>query len=381
MEIRLVGTGGRGGWPRPDCRCASCERARSADRRRAPTRVLVDGVLSIDPGRLSVPGPDAAGYRVERGPGGWAVTGPDGGRLLVGQGPGPAAAPDGTEPYGVGPHTSEPDTTGPYDIVLLDLLENPAQLGALRHRGLVHARTVVAVLHADDRVSSEEELTRRGQFWGIIVPHDGDVLATTPWPAPASSTGGAPGRPRRVLVLGGARSGKSRHAELRLAAEPRVTYLAAGPYPPGAQPANDSEWRERVAAHRARRPPWWRTVESVDAAGILRSESGAVLFDGAGTWLAAVLDESGAWAEDGEAGPAARAQAQIAAKVDELIEAWRQTRAQVVAVSDEVGSSVPPPTRAGRLFRDQLGWLNQRLAAESEETVLMIAGRAMTLPS
>jgi len=50
-------------------------------------------------------------------------------------------------------------------------------------------------------------------------------------------------------------------------------------------------------------------------------------------------------------------------------------------VSDEVGSSVHPPTRAGRLFRDQLGWLNQRLAAESEETVLMIAGRALTLPA
>jgi adenosylcobinamide kinase/adenosylcobinamide-phosphate guanylyltransferase len=368
--------------------------------------VLVDGVLSIDPGRPSDPGPDAAGYRVERGPGGWAVTGPDGGRLLVGEGQGLAAAPGGTEPYGVGPRTSEPDTTRPYDIVLLDLLENPAQLGALRHRGLVHTRTVVAVLHADHRVSSEEELTRRGQFWGIIVPHDGDVLATTPGPAPASSTGasstgasstgasstgasstgasstgGGPSRPRRVLVLGGARSGKSRHAELRLAAEPQVTYLAAGPYPPGAQPADDSEWRERVAAHRTRRPPWWQTVESIDAAGMLRSESGAVLFDGAGTWLAAVMDESGAWAGEGEAGPAARAQARIAAKVDELIEAWRQTRAQVVAVSDEVGSSVHPPTRAGLLFRDQLGWLNQRLAAESEETVLMIAGRAMTLPS
>jgi adenosylcobinamide kinase/adenosylcobinamide-phosphate guanylyltransferase len=67
--------------------------------------------------------------------------------------------------------------------------------------------------------------------------------------------------------------------------------------------------------------------------------------------------------------------------VDELLEAWRHTRARVVAVSDEVGSSIHPPTRAGRLFRDQLGWLNQRLAAESEEAVLMVAGRALTLPS
>jgi adenosylcobinamide kinase/adenosylcobinamide-phosphate guanylyltransferase len=345
--------------------------------------VLVDGVLRIDSGSPPV---RASGYRVERVSGGWAVTGPDGGRLLVGDGrggtPGPATAP----PADAGPCDAGPDPARPYDIVLLDLLENPAQLGALRRRGLVHARTVVAVLHADHRISSEEELARRGRYWGVMVPHDGDVLAVTPDLPEASpgttrtaTTWGGPGRPRRVLVLGGARSGKSRHAELMLAAEPRVTYLAAGPYPAGAQPAADSEWTERVAAHRARRPPWWQTVESLDAAGTLRSESGAVLFDGAGTWLAAVMDSSGAWADD-EAGPE-RTQSRIAAKVDELLEAWRQARAQVVAVSDEVGSSVHPPTRAGRLFRDQLGWLNQRLAAESEETVLMVAGRPLTLPS
>jgi adenosylcobinamide kinase / adenosylcobinamide-phosphate guanylyltransferase len=374
VEVRLAGTGGDRGWPRPHCRCASCERARSAGRRRAPTRVLVDGVLGIDPGTPPAPGPGASGYRVERAPGAWAVTGPDGARLLVGDGPG-----DGDR--GTPPRAG----SGPYDMVLLDLLDNPAQLGALRRRGLVHARTVAAVLHADHRISSEEELARRGRYWGVTVPDDGDVLTAAPAPAgPAAWPGAGQGRPRRVLVLGGARSGKSRHAELRLAAEPRVTYLAAGPYPPGASPARpaaDAEWAERVAAHRARRPPWWQTVESLDVAATLRSESGAVLFDGAGTWLAAVMDESGAWATgDGDAGPD-RAEGRIAARVDELLEAWRQTGARVVAVSDEVGSGIHPPARAGRLFRDQLGWLNQRLAAESEEAVLMVAGRALTLPS
>jgi len=99
VEIRLVGTGGSGGWPRPDCRCASCERARSAGRRRAPAHVLVDGVLRIGSG-----GPpcrasearhagDGAGYRLERVPGGWDVTGPDGARLLVGEWRGPTTAP------------------------------------------------------------------------------------------------------------------------------------------------------------------------------------------------------------------------------------------------------------------------------------------------
>jgi adenosylcobinamide kinase / adenosylcobinamide-phosphate guanylyltransferase len=375
VEVRLAGTGGDRGWPRPDCRCASCERARSAGRARAPTRVLVDGVLGIDPGTPPAPGPGASGYLVERVPGAWVVTGPDGARLLVGDGPG-----DGDR--GTPPRAVAEAVSAPYDMVLLDLLDNPAQLGALRRRGLVHARTVAAVLHADHRIASEEELGRRGGYWGVSVPDDGDVLTAAPAPAsPAAGTAADPGRPRRVLVLGGARSGKSRHAELRLAAEPHVTYLAAGPYRPGAQPAADADWAERVAAHRARRPRWWQTVESLDVAGTLRSESGPVLFDGAGTWLAAVLDESGAWATgDGDAG-LARAQARVAARVDELVEAWRQTRARVVAVSDEVGSSIHPPTRAGRLFRDQLGWLNQRLAAESDEAVLMVAGRALSLPS
>jgi len=381
VEVRLAGTGGDRGWPRPDCRCASCERARSAGRRRAPTRVLVDGVLGIDPAAPPVPGPAASGHRVDRMPGAWAVTGPDGARLLVGDGPGDGDR--GTPPRAGGGAAG----SMPYDMVLLDLLDNPAQLGALRRRGLVHAQTVAAVLHADHRISSEEELALRGRYWDVTVPDDGDVLTAAPTLASPAGAGADPGRPRRVLVLGGARSGKSRHAELRLAAEPRVTYLAAGPYPPSAspspstaQPAADADWAERVAAHRARRPPWWQTVESLDAAGTFRSESGAVLFDGAGTWLAAVMDESGAWAEDGREG-LARAEVRIAARVDELLEAWRQTRARVVAVSDEVGSGIHPPTRAGRLFRDQLGWLNQRLTAESDEAVLMVAGRALTLPS
>jgi adenosylcobinamide kinase / adenosylcobinamide-phosphate guanylyltransferase len=311
-------------------------------------------------------------------PGAWAVTAPDGGRLLVADGSGVAPEP--------------PADARPYDIVLLDLLEDPAQLGALRNRELVGARTVAAVLHADHRISSEDELARRCGFWGALAPGDGDVLTAPAGTAeggsgqPGSAAGGepagCPGSPRRVLVLGGARSGKSRHAELRLAAEPRVTYLAAGPFPDGFQPAGDSDWAERVAAHRSRRPGWWQTVETTDAAGVLRSGYGAVLFDGAGTWLAAVMEQSGAWGDETGSGPGEKAGlAYLAEKTDELVEAWRGTRARVVAVSDEVGLSVHPPTRAGRLFRDQLGWLNQRLAAESDEAVLMVAGRPMALPS
>jgi adenosylcobinamide kinase / adenosylcobinamide-phosphate guanylyltransferase len=350
MEVCLAGTGGNGGWPQRGCACASCARARAAARSRAPARVVVDGVLHVGAGQ------PPAGYQVRRLPGAWAVTGPDGGRLLVADGSGVSPEP--------------PAGARPYDIVLLDLLDDPAQLGALRSRGLVGDGTVAAVLYADHRVSSEEELASRCGFWRVSVPADGDVLATTPHAGPARAAGPA-APPRRVLVLGGARSGKSRHAELRLAAEPRVTYLAAGPYPEGAQPPDDSDWAERVAAHRSRRPSWWQTVEGTDVAQALRATPGALLLDGAGTWLAAVMTMQ----------RRSRAPGMIAAKVDELVEAWRQAPGRVVAVSDEVGSGVHPPTEAGRLFRDHLGWLNQRLAAESDEAVLVVAGRVLTLPS
>jgi adenosylcobinamide kinase / adenosylcobinamide-phosphate guanylyltransferase len=357
MDVLLSGTGGGGGWPQPGCRCASCGRAARAGRGRSPARVTVDGALTLGPG-ATVP----TGMRVERMPGGWDVTSPDGSRLLAADGSGITPEP--------------PAGTRPYDLALLDMLGDPAQLGLLRQRGLVAAGTVVAVLHADHRVSAEEELARRCGYWGVAVPQDGDVLTAQPGQAAGAPGPPRPGSPWRVLILGGARSGKSGHAELRLAAEPHVTYLAAGPYPPGPLPQADPDWSRRVAAHQSRRPPWWETVESLDAVAALRSETQAILFDGAGTWLAGVMQESGAW----EDGPPAPAQAQLAAKVDELVAAWRDTRAHVVAVSDEVGSSVHPATRAGRLFRDQLGWLNQRLAAESDEAVLMVAGRALTLP-
>jgi adenosylcobinamide kinase / adenosylcobinamide-phosphate guanylyltransferase len=137
--------------------------------------------------------------------------------------------------------------------------------------------------------------------------------------------------------------------------------------------AADREWAVRVAAHRARRPAWWRTAETTDLAGVLAGAQGALLIDGIGTWLAAAMDECGAW--DGSADSAAR----LAARIAGLVGAWRQTRAYVVAVSDETGLGVVPVTPAGRRFRDELGRLNQVLAAESEEAELVVAGRIVPL--
>jgi adenosylcobinamide kinase / adenosylcobinamide-phosphate guanylyltransferase len=173
----------------------------------------------------------------------------------------------------------------------------------------------------------------------------------------------------RTLVTGGARSGKSRFAEALVGAGP-VCYVAPG-YPPG----DDAEWAARVAAHRARRPAAWRTVETTDVTGVLTgADPGEVLLvDCLATWLTRVLDEAGTWTDD--AGWAERADA----TTDGLVAAWRETRAIAVAVTNEVGLGVVPATRSGRLFRDRLGTLNQRIGAASDRLYLVVAGRALDL--
>jgi adenosylcobinamide kinase / adenosylcobinamide-phosphate guanylyltransferase len=316
------------------------------------------------PGGDGVEGPggdgDGVGYRVRGIDGGWDVTSAGGERLLYPAGPG--AVPD------------PPEGTAPYDVAFLDMLGDPVQLGRLRARGLIRADTITLVAFADHRVPASEELQRRGRLWRVGVPGDGDAI-TTDRSAQERGDAGVWRASWRVLVMGGARSGKSERAELRLAGEPDVTYVATGTRPDGTA---DPEWAARVAAHRARRPGWWRTVETTDLAGVLASVRGAVLIDGIGTWLAAVLDECDAWNSGVQASGAG---GKVAARLAEVVAAWRQTEAYVVAVSDEAGMGVVPATPAGRLFRDELGWLNQALAAESEEAELVIAGRVVPLGS
>jgi adenosyl cobinamide kinase/adenosyl cobinamide phosphate guanylyltransferase len=307
---------------------------------------MVDGAVRLE--AEDDGGAGAAGYEVRRIPGGWDVTAPDGGRLLYGTAPVPTGG------------------AAPYDVALLDLLGEPAQLGLLRARGLITPDTVTAVAFADHRVPSEDELRRRCGFWQVELARDGDA-----WTTERSAEKKERRVPWRVLLLGGARSGKSEQAELRLAGEPEVTYVATG----AAGDAGDLEWAARVAAHRARRPAWWRTAETTDLARVLNEARGALLIDGIGTWLAAVMDECGAW--DGSA----RSAALLADRIAALAIAWRQTGAHVVAVSDEAGLGVVPATPAGRRFRDELGRLNQLLAAESEEAELIVAGRVVPLPA
>ena len=342
MRVLIEGSGGIAGWPAPGCRCASC--MRMSGNQRARSTILIDDVLRVGTGDDEIP--EIEGYRTLPVSGGWEVTAPDGGRLLYGGVPEEGAAA--------------------YDIAFLDLLGAPTQLGLLRARGLITGDTVTVMAFADHRVSSEDELRRRCGFWRVMLAGDGDAVTTD---RSAKKRIDARRAPWRVLVLGGARSGKSEQAELRLAGEPDVTYVATGPE----GEAGDPDWAARVAAHRARRPAWWRTAETTDLAGVLAGASGALLIDGIGTWLAAAMDECGTW--DGSAEGAAR----LAGRIGGLVGAWRQTRARVVAVSDEAGLGVVPATPAGRLFRDELGRLNQVLAAESEEAELVVAGRVVPL--
>jgi len=172
-------------------------------------------------------------------------------------------------------------------------------------------------------------------------------------------------RARRVLVLGGSRSGKSAFAESLLAHEPAVVYLATAATRP-----DDPEWAERLQRHRDRRPAHWQTVETADVGSMLSADGPPVLLDSATTWLARAMDDAGSWDDP---------QVDIEPLISELVDSWQESRRAVIAVSDEVGSGVVPATAAGRQFRDALGLLNQRLAAQADEVHLVVAGIARRL--
>src|SRR5215469_2073674 len=310
MDVLLIGTGGVDGWPQDGCHCASCMRARASGRRREPGRVLLDGQLEICPDQnihMGTRSSSSAAHQITQVSGGWDITGPDGSRLLLAAGPGQIPTP-----------LAE---SLPFDVALLDVLAEPARIGWLRGSGALRPGAEVVALYCDHRISSEREMDRRCTFWGVTKGRDGQLIHVRPTdPASGQAVAGdvhsSPfPRPHRTLIIGGARSGKSTEAELRLSGEPDVVYLAAGPWAGAAassDPATgqqtwanpdgapDTEWMQRVAAHRARRPSWWRTVESLDIAGVLRREPGAILIDGIGTWLAAIMDEAGMWADGAE---------------------------------------------------------------------------------
>ncbi len=175
--------------------------------------------------------------------------------------------------------------------------------------------------------------------------------------------------PRRVLITGGVRSGKSSHAEALCAASSRVEYVATSQADP-----QDADWQQRVRLHRERRPAHWCTTETTDLVGVLAGDEDAeVLIDCLGVWLTRLMDQLGCWDDpSGSMQPLHR-------RTDELAAAVRSTRRRVVLVTNEVGWGVVPPSRAGRMFADELGRLNAAVAAECDQVILCVAGIPVTV--
>ncbi len=161
--------------------------------------------------------------------------------------------------------------------------------------------------------------------------------------------------PHLTLVLGGARSGKSRHAEsLVTSCPPPWIYVAT------AEPLDD-EMRARIAEHRARRGADWRVVEAPrDLAGALAGmpAGDAALVDCLTLWLSNLM----------------LAEADIAPESERLEAALSGIAGPVVLVSNEVGSGIVPDNALARRFRDAQGRLNQRMAARADRVILMVAG-------
>ncbi len=165
--------------------------------------------------------------------------------------------------------------------------------------------------------------------------------------------------PKLTLVLGGARSGKSRHAEgLITALPPPWTYVATAE-------AGDEEMAARIKSHRERRGAQWRTIEAPRelAKALSACGDGPVLVDCLTLWLSNLM----------------LAEANVEEETAQLEETLAATKGPLVLVANEVGSGIVPSYPLGRRFRDMQGILNQRMAARAERVILMVAGLPLAL--
>ena len=178
---------------------------------------------------------------------------------------------------------------------------------------------------------------------------------------------------RLILILGGARSGKSRFAQQLAQAysdeEHRsVVYIATAE-------AGDEHMRQRIARHRRGRPSGWETVEAPQnvaaAIGAAGDSAAAIIVDCLTLWISNLLLAGG---EDFNEAQAASREEAILEEVTTLIRAARKASARVIVVSNEVGMGIVPLTGLGRIFRDIAGRANQALAQEADEVYVMWAG-------
>ncbi|MEU8222902.1 bifunctional adenosylcobinamide kinase/adenosylcobinamide-phosphate guanylyltransferase [Kribbella sp. NPDC048915] len=171
----------------------------------------------------------------------------------------------------------------------------------------------------------------------------------------------------RILVLGGARSGKSIAAERLLADLQDVVYVATG-----GDDSGNAEWAERVAKHQARRPVSWGLAETLDLVPLLESAGPPLLIDCLTLWLSRTMDAVEVWTDLTHAHL-------VEDRIAALADAWAGTPRHVVAVSNDVGSGIVPADPGTRLFRDLMGRLNTTISLASDQVLWTIAGRTLPL--
>lgn len=186
-------------------------------------------------------------------------------------------------------------------------------------------------------------------------------------------------KPRLILLLGGARSGKSAYGEVlakQLAGEAPVLYIATAT-------ASDDEMRERIARHRESRPPHWLTVEEPrnPASALLTNTAPVALLDCvtllvANLLLANVDDKNNLDETDCTSDVAEES---VDRAIGGMLDAWRARASTLILISNEVGMGIVPPYPLGRVYRDCLGRVNARLAAEADTVLLMVAGLPIEL--
>ncbi len=177
---------------------------------------------------------------------------------------------------------------------------------------------------------------------------------------------------RLILVLGGARSGKSTYAQNRVesSGQPALFVATATPF--------DDEMRARIAAHKASRPPHWRTLEAPLKVGqAIQAEEPAdwVLLDCITLLANNVLFELPEPVDE------ALYAAALDREVAEILAAYRAHPGEWILVSNEVGLGLVPPYPLGRIYRDALGRANQQLAAAADEVLFLVAGIPMIVKS
>ena len=183
--------------------------------------------------------------------------------------------------------------------------------------------------------------------------------------------------PKLVLILGGARSGKSAFAEqLAASSGRRVAFIATAT-------AGDDEMRARIARHRASRSPEWLTIEEpLQLAGAVRRAAelaDVLLLDCITLWLANWIGQQGDLELDDAPGEAYTGR--VLSDIEELLAtlAAPGPGKTLIAVSNEVGLGIVPAYPLGRVYRDTLGWVNQSLARSADRVYLMVAGLAIDI--